>query len=132
MNRIFLHNMKNILHIKGIITDLDPEFIYVKDSKTDDEYRFYFSAIKDCKIGDKIDALIAPAYSEDSVSKILSLKETKKAKPIKMPSFSTLLGHIIKTKERLKANLEIEEDPASIADLKEKIDWLEKGVLLFR
>ena len=124
--------MKNILHLKATVTDIDPEFIYVKDNKTCEEYKFYFSAIKNCCIGDKIDALISPAHSEDSVSKILSIKESKKSKPIKMPNFNTLLGHMLKTKERLKANLEIEENPSAINDLKEKIEWLEKGISLFR
>lgn len=123
--------MKNLLHLKGTVISIDPDFVIVKDEKSDTEYKFYFSDLKDSNEGDKIDALISPAFAEGSTSKILSLKETKKVKPIKMPNFNTLIGHMIKTKERLKANLAIEENPASINDLKEKIDWLEKGISLF-
>ncbi len=123
--------MKNLLHLKGTVKSVDPDFVFVKDDKTDTEYKFYFTDLKNSSEGDKIDALIAPAFTEGSASKILSLKETKKVKPIKMPNFNTLIGHMIKTKERLKANLEIEEDPASVNDLKEKISWLEKGISLF-
>lgn len=123
--------MKNLLHLKGTVISIDPDFVIVKDEKSDTEYKFYFSDLKDSNEGDKIDALISPAFAEGSTSKILSLKETKKVKPIKMPNFNTLIGHMIKTKERLKANLAIEENSASINDLKEKIDWLEKGISLF-
>ena len=76
--------------------------------------------------------LIAPSFSEGSPSKILSIKQTKKIKPIKMPNFNTLIGHMIKTKERLKATLEITESPSEASDLKEKIEYLEKGISLFR
>ncbi len=123
--------MKNLLHLKGTVISIDPDFVIVKDEKSDTEYKFYFSDLKDSNEGDKIDALISPAFAEGSTSKILSLKETKKVKPIKMPNFNTLIGHMIKTKERLKANLAIEENSASINDIKEKIDWLEKGISLF-
>lgn len=123
--------MKNLLHLKGTVISIDPDFVIVKDERSDTEYKFYFSDLKDSNEGDKIDALISPAFAEGSTSKILSLKETKKVKPIKMPNFNTLIGHMIKTKERLKANLAIEENSASINDLKEKIDWLEKGISLF-
>ena len=123
--------MKNLLHLKGTVISIDPDFVIVKDEKSDTEYKFYFSDLKDSNEGDKIDALISPAFAEGSTSKILSLKETKKVKPIKMLNFNTLIGHMIKTKERLKANLAIEENSASINDLKEKIDWLEKGISLF-
>ena len=96
---------------------------------------WYFSSKNKIVIkeeGEKVDFLIAPAFSESSVSKILTIKKTKKVKPIKMANFNTLIGHMIKTKERLKATLETTEDSNTINDLKEKIDWLEKGINLFR
>lgn len=124
--------MQNLYHLKGTLTQIDADFAYVSDSKTDKEYKFYVSELQDTEVGEKIDLLIAPAFSEDSVSKILTIKKTKKAKPIKMANFNTLIGHMIKTKERLKATLETTEDSNTINDLKEKIDWLEKGITLFR
>ncbi len=124
--------MQNIYHLKGTLTQIDADFAFVTDSKTDKEYKFYANDLQDTEEGEKVDLLIAPAFSEDSVSKILTIKKTKKAKPIKMANFNTLIGHMIKTKERLKATLETTEDSATINDIKEKIDWLEKGLQIFR
>ena len=39
---------------------------------------------------------------------------------------------MIKTKERLKATLDNSDESADTSDIKEKIDWLEKGIILFR
>ena len=124
--------MQNLYHLKGILTRIDTDFAYVTDSKTDQEYKFYANDVQDSVEGEKVDFLIAPAFSEGSVSKILTIKKTKKVKPIKMANFNTLIGHMIKTKERLKATLETTEDSNTINDLKEKIDWLEKGIQIFR
>lgn len=124
--------MKSIYHLKGTLTRKDSDFAYVTDNKTDQEYKFYSNDIQDTEEGEKVDFLIAPAFSENSVSKILTIKKTKKAKPIKMANFNTLIGHMIKTKERLKATLNTTEDSNTINDLKEKIEWLEKGINLFR
>ena len=124
--------MKSIYHLKGTLTRIDADFAYVTDSKTDKEYKFYANDVQDTEEGEKVDFLIAPAFSEGSVSKILTIKKTKKVKPIKMANFNTLIGHMIKTKERLKATLETTEDSNTINDLKEKIEWLEKGIQLFK
>ena len=124
--------MQNLYHLKGILTRIEYEFAFVTDSKTDKEYKFYANDLQETEEGEKVDFLIAPAFSEGSVSKILTIKKTKKVKPIKMANFNTLIGHMIKTKERLKATLETTEDSNTINDLKEKIDWLEKGITLFR
>ncbi len=124
--------MKSIYHLKGTLTQIDADFAYVTDGKTDKEYKFYASDLQDTEEGEKVDLLIAPAFSEDSVSKILTVKTTKKAKPIKMANFSTLIGHMIKTKERLKATLASSDESTDTSDIKEKIEWLEKGISLFR
>ena len=124
--------MKSIYHLKGTLTQIDADFAYITDSKTDKEYKFYANDLQDTEEGEKVDLLIAPAFSEDSVSKILTIKKTKKAKPIKMANFSTLIGHMIKTKERLKATLASSDESTDTSDIKEKIDWLEKGIILFR
>ena len=124
--------MQNLYHLKGTLTRIDADFAYVSDSKTDKEYKFYANDLQDTEESEKVDLLIAPAFSEDSVSKILTIKKTKKAKPIKMANFSTLIGHMIKTKERLKATLASSDESTDISDIKEKIDWLEKGINLFR
>ena len=124
--------MKNLLHLKGKVISIDPDFAIVSDDKTEEEYKFYANDLKDFEINDKFDALIAPSFSESSPSKILSIKQIKKVKPIKMPNFNTLIGHMVKTKERLKATLEITENPTEASDLKEKIEYLEKGISLFR
>ena len=124
--------MKNLYHLKGTLTQIDADFAYVTDSKTDKEYKFYSNDLQNIDEGEKVDLLIAPAFSEDSVSKILTIKQTKKAKPIKMANFSTLIGHMIKTKERLKATLASSDESTDTSDINEKIDWLEKGISLFR
>ena len=124
--------MQNLYHLKGTLSRIDADFAYVSDSKTDKEYKFYANDLQDTEEDEKVDLLIAPAFSEDSVSKILTIKKTKKAKPIKMANFSTLIGHMIKTKERLKATLASSDESTDTSDIKEKIDWLEKGINLFK
>ena len=124
--------MQNLYHLKGTLTRIDTDFAYVTDSKTDQEYKFYANDVQDTEEGEKVDFLIAPAFSESSVSKILTIKKTKKVKPIKMANFNTLISHMIKTKERLKATLDTADDSNTINDIKEKIEWLEKGIQLFR
>ena len=124
--------MQNLYHLKGTLSRIDADFAYVTDSKTDKEYKFYANDLQDTEEDEKVDLLIAPAFSEDSVSKILTIKKTKKAKPIKMANFSTLIGHMIKTKERLKATLASSDESTDTSDIKEKIDWLEKGINLFK
>ena len=124
--------MQNLYHLKGTLTQIDADFAYVSDSKTDKEYKFYANELQDNEVGEKVDLLIAPAFSEDSVSKILTIKKTKKAKPIKMVNFSTLIGHMIKTKDRLNATLASSDESTDTSNNKKKIDWLEKGISLFR
>lgn len=124
--------MKSILHLKGHITNIEEDFVFVTEDKTDEVYKFYQSDMLG-EMNDKVDALIAPAFSEGSTSKVLSIKQTKKVKPLKMANYSTLISHMIKTKERLNATLlTLEEDNPDIPDINEKIAWLEKGIALFR
>lgn len=123
--------MNNLLHLKGFIESIDCERITVISSK--DEKRYYFRPedFPNAVEGEKTDLLVMESFSNEGFSKILNIKATKKAKPLKMANFSTLLNHMRKTKDRLKATLNETEDANSIADLQEKIDWLEKGLDLF-
>lgn len=124
--------MKNLQKLKGRLTYIDPDFAYVIEDKTDIEYRFYASDVQDIEEGEKVDLLIEPAMGGNLVSKILSLKKTKKIKPIKLPNFSILIGHMIKVKDRLQATLELSGSDSDLDDIKEKIQWLERGISLFR
>lgn len=123
--------MNNLLHLKGLIESIDKERITVFSAKEDKKYYFYLQDLPNAEEGEKIDLLIMPSFNEEGFSKILTIKTTKKAKPIKMANFSTMLSHMRKNKDRLKATLKESDDPDTINDLQEKIDWLEKGIELF-
>ena len=45
--------MKNLLHLKGKVISIDPDFAIVSDDKTEEEYKFYANDLKDFKINDK-------------------------------------------------------------------------------
>ena len=123
--------MNNLLHLKGQIESVDNERITIVSSKDKKKFYFYPEDLPNAEESEKADLLIMASYRDDGFSKILTIKTTKKAKPIKMANFSTMLNQMRKNKDRLKATLKDTDDPESINDIQEKIDWLEKGIELF-
>ncbi len=117
--------------LKGIIAHREGSTLVVKSDKGGSEYRFNVSDLPDSETGDRVDLLIAPADDPDDISSILSIKSKKKVKPIKIGNFNTLVGHMIKTRDRLNATLVEISDPDSASDLREKIAWLDRGLELF-
>ncbi len=117
--------------LKGIIARFEGHILVVKSDKGNLEYRFNASDLADAEAGERVDLLIASADDPDDISTILSIKSKKKIKPLKMANFNTLVGHMIKTRDRLTATVAELEDPDTISDLREKIEWLERGISLF-
>lgn len=117
--------------LKGIITRCEGSVLVVKADKGNLEYRFNAADLAGAEAGERVDMLIAPADDPDDLSTILSIKSKKKIKPLKMGNFNTLVGHMIKTRDRLTATVAEIEDPDTVSDLREKIDWLERGINLF-
>ncbi|PKL43304.1 MAG: hypothetical protein CVV42_20325 [Candidatus Riflebacteria bacterium HGW-Riflebacteria-2] len=117
--------------LKGIITRREGKTLVVKADKGAIEYRFNACDLGDAETGERVDLLIAPADDPDEISTILSIKSKKKVKPLKMGNFNTLVGHMIKTRDRLNATLAEIADPDSLSDLREKIAWLDRGIDLF-
>lgn len=123
--------MNNITHLKGFIESINDDTICVFSKKDNCRYLFKITDIPNSKTFDKVDLLIIPAKPGEELSRILSAKPSKKPKPIKIANFSTLLKHMIITKERLIATQEEEQNSESTEQIQEKIDWLTKGISLF-
>jgi len=117
--------------LKGIIARREGNTLVVKADKGGIDYRFNASDLVEAEIGERVDLLIAPADDPDDISTILSIKSKKKVKPIKIGNFNTLVGHMIKTRDRLNATLVEIADPDAASDLREKITWLDRGINLF-
>ena len=117
--------------LKGIIARREGYTLVVKADKGGIEYRFNASDLEGAEPGERIDLLIAPADDPDDISTILSIKSKKKVKPIKIGNFNTLVGHMIKTRDRLNATLAEINDSDAASDLREKITWLYRGIDLF-
>jgi hypothetical protein len=120
-----------MLRLKGIIARREGRVLVVTADKSGVEYRFNASDLADAETGERIDMLIAPSDDEAGVSTVLSIKSKKKVKPIKIGNFNTLVGHMIKTRDRLNATVAELDDPDAISDLREKIAYLDRGINLF-
>lgn len=117
--------------LKGVISQREGTILVVTADKGGTEYRFSASELADAETGERVDLLISAAEDPDGVSTILMVKSKKKIKPLKMGNFNTLVGHMIKTRDRLNATLAEITDPDAVSDLREKIDWLNRGINLF-
>lgn len=95
----------------------------------------YLSAtdIPGAREGLAVDLVIVPQDDPQAVCKILGRKPPRKPKPMKMPSFSSLVRQMLKVRDRLRATREElgEDDSSGSEDLQEKLDFLEKGISLF-
>lgn len=117
--------------IKGLIDRIEDGRLVVVSEKTGEEYFFAASDIPDAMPGEKIDLLAGRENDEDFNCSVIAVKSRKKIKPLKMPNFNTLVGHMIKTRDRLVATLGESEDNEACSNLREKIAWLDRGISLF-
>jgi len=99
--------------------------------KSGREYSFSPSELRGVEKGARVDLLITPPDDEGGFATVISIKSQKKIKPLKMPSFGTLVGHMLKTRDRLKATLAESEDADTQNELNDKIAWLDRGIRLF-
>ncbi len=120
-----------IIRLKGLIESADSQRVTVACEKSGREFSFCPGDLPEARIGDKIDMLIAPSEEEGDFATVISIKSQKKVKPLKMPNFSTLVGHMLKTRDRLKATLAESADSEVHNELNEKIAWLDRGISLF-
>lgn len=117
--------------LKGLVERIQATRVTVVADKSGHEYYFSPSEIGDVEKGERVDLLFTPADDEDGLSTVISIKSIKKIKPLKMANFATLVGHMLKTRDRLKATLAEVSDSDTISDLNEKITWLDRGISLF-
>lgn len=117
--------------LKGLIERIDSRRVVVVADKTGREYNFSPSELTGAERGARVDLLITPPDDEGGYAKIISIKSQKKIKPLKMPNFATLVGHMIKTRDRLKATLAESGDSDAQNELNEKIAWLDRGIRMF-
>lgn len=123
--------MKRMQRLKGTVVKIDEEMVVVADDKTDEEYYFHHSDMSEAEFGQKIDLLISLGSNSDGFSRILLNKKKPKAKAFKMANFSTLVKHMLKTRERLQATLEESPELGDNSRIHEQIEWLSKGISLF-
>lgn len=117
--------------VKGIIEKISGNKVVIVSEKSGEEFTFSASDFPDPVKGEKVDLLCAPSDDSANMFSVISIKSQKKIKPLKMPNFNTLVGHMVKTRDRLKATLAEAADNDSEADLNEKISWLNRGISLF-
>ncbi len=117
--------------IKGRIEAIDKNSVTVVADKSGEEYRFSIGEFSEPVKGEKVDLLCAPSDNQSGLFRVISIKSRKKIKPLRMPNFSTLLGHMIKTRDRLQATVDEAPDSDYSSELNEKIAWLERGIRLF-
>jgi hypothetical protein len=117
--------------LKGIISRREGRILVVTSDKGAVDYRFNAAELADAETGERVDLLISASEDPDGVSTILMVKSKKKIKPLKMGNFNTLVGHMIKTRDRLNATIAEIADPDAVSDLREKISWLDRGINLF-
>ena len=118
--------------LKGTIDRIENGVVVIVSKK--DDYELYFDeADFDSPIENKkVDLLIARSDDPMGLSKVISAKKVTKPKKIKMKNFSSLIRAMLKVKSRLEATLEEEgENSDSLNDLREKVEFLEKGIELF-
>ncbi len=117
--------------LKGLVESVSADRIVVIADRSGREYFFAPRDLPGAGKGDRVDLLINPPEEEGGYAGVISIKSQKKIKPLKMPSFGTLVGHMLKTRDRLKATLAESEDSDAEAELNEKISWLDRGIRLF-
>ncbi len=117
--------------LKGLVEKVDARRVVVVADKSGREYSFSPSELRDVEKGARVDLLITPPDDEGGFATVISIKSQKKIKPLKMPSFGTLVGHMLKTRDRLKATLAESEDADAQNELNDKIAWLDRGIRLF-
>lgn len=123
--------MMRMERVKGVIERVDGSKVLVVSEKSGEEYLFNAADFLEPLKGEKVDLLCAPSADSADLFSVISIKSKKKIKPLKMPNFNTLVGHMIKTRDRLKATLDETGDSESEGDLNEKIAWLNRGISLF-
>lgn len=117
--------------LKGLVERIEGRRVVVVADKSGREYFFSSADLPDAEKGERVDMLITAPDDEDAMAGIISIKSKKKIKPLKMAGFNTLVGHMIKTRDRLKATLAEASDPDVGTELREKIAWLDRGISLF-
>lgn len=123
--------MKKMQCLKGIIESIDQEKILVASEQGGEEFYFHPHELPDVEVGQALDLLISSDTNTDGFSSVLVNKVKPKAKAFKMQNFSTLVKHMMKTCERLKATLEESPEFSDDSNIREQIEWLEKGIDLF-
>ncbi len=123
--------MKRMQRLKGTVVKVDEEMVVVADDKSDEEFYFHLQDLNEAESGQKIDLLISVNTNLDGFSRILMNKKKPKPKAYKMANFSTLIKHMIKTRDRLQATIDESPELAGNQRIIDQIEWLNRGIGLF-
>ncbi len=123
--------MKKMQRLVGYIVKVDGEMVIVAADKSGEEFYFHTGDFDDPQPGQKIDLLISLNTDTDGVSKVLMKKKKVASKAFKMANFTTLVKHMVKTRDRLQATLESMNEDSDTGEINEKIDYLNRGIELF-
>ena len=124
--------MKQMKHLIGLLTDFNDNSKTVTETSSGQEFYFRSEDLQEAEMGDKLDLLIADYPDSEGFCQVLMNKKKKKAKAFKMPNFSTLLKHMIKTRDRLAITIDENSDIENYSEIIEKIEYLDKGIELFK
>ena len=117
--------------LKGLVESVFADRVVVLADKTGAEYCFAPGELPGATRGSRVDLLITASDEEGGFATVISIKTQKQVKPLKMASFATLVGHMLKPRDRLKATLAESADADTQNELNEKIAWLNRGIQLF-
>ena len=124
------------MKIKGLNGVIDRVVNGVAAIVPDDRGREVYVAATDipgAREGMRVDLVIIPQDDPNAVCRVMGRKPPRQPKPQKMRSFSGLVRQMAKTRDRLRDTLTAlgEEDAGGAEEIKEKIDFLDKGIGLF-
>lgn len=123
--------MKKMQRFRGVIEKIDEETIIITDRKSGEEKYFHRSDFDNPSTGDEIDLLISETVNSDGYSRIIMNKKKPKNKAFKMHNFSTLVRHMLKTKDRLILTKQEMGEENDTSRIDEQIEYLERGISLF-
>jgi hypothetical protein len=125
------NKMKKMQRLVGYIVKIEGEMVIVASDQSGEEFYFHSGDFDEPQAGQKIDLLISLDSNSDGVSKVLMKKKKVASKAYKMTNFATLVKYMVKTRDRLQATIENMDEDAQTGDIKEKIDYLNRGIELF-
>lgn len=124
-----------LLRLVGVVDRITAGVAAIVPDDGSRELYISSSDLNDSQEGQGVDLVVIPPADPNGLCKVVSFERKKNAKPQKIRSDGTLLKAMTRSRDRMKATLDSLEnadaDPDVIEDLREKIQFLDRGIELF-